>query len=278
MSIEFKRILNNIGLKKLIKSNDLEVENIENSFGTRVNAKIDLTNIGNEDITKLKTLLMDKGMLVIPSHRILNEEEQIKITNFFGRANKNVSYISPHTIINEQVVTNNNTYLSSALWHCDHPNLKNPPHISVFQILDDVNSNWETAFISLHEVCSNISEEQKKDWLGINVMYSGEDIVHPLLRVHPFTGKQSLYFDFRFVKEVFNICEATGEIMLKNSNEIVFKLNELFSKHISVYNHKWCSGDIVIIDNYTISRREVSTPDTTKTSLARRSTTEGIYF
>lgn len=274
MASKFQRILKNCGLK----NNSIDVKKINPFFGVKITSGLDLKNITDAEAIRLKSLLKDKSMLVIPSHRILSEKEQVKLTAFFGSTDNNISYVSPHTNIKDVSASNDNIYLSSPLWHCDEPYLKKPPHISVFQMLEGKNQNWGTEFISLYQVCSNISEEVKKNWAGINIMYSGDDIIHPLLHIHPFTGKQSLYFDFRFAKEVFNFCITTGEILLENSNVILSKLNELFSKHTSVYNHKWCSGDIVIIDNYAISRRETIKPHYTNSALVRRTTTEGVYF
>jgi len=111
-----------------------------------------------------------------------------------------VSYIGTHSKVKGETAIHDNTYLSSELWHNDNPCLKNPSHISVFQMVDSASQNWETDFISLHDICSNITEEIKLKWNSIYIMYSGSDVTHPLLWIHPFTGRQSIYFDFRFVK------------------------------------------------------------------------------
>ena len=274
MVSKFQRILKSCGLKK----NGIDVKKINPFFGAKIISGLNLKNITYVEKIQLKSLLKEKGMLVIPSHRILSEKEQVKLTSIFGTTDKKISYISQHTNINNSSVTNDKVYLSSPLWHCDDPYLKSPPHISIFQMLEGKNQNWGTDFISLYQVCTTISEAFKKKWVGINIMYSGNDVTHPLLHIHPYTGKQSLYFDFRFAKEVFNFCKSSGEILLVNSNVIVSKLNELFSEHTSIYNHKWCSGDIVIIDNYAISRRETTKPDYINNSIIRRTTTKGVYF
>ena len=284
--LNLKRLFKCLSVKVFKKNRNIDIENINISFGSKAKNKFDLRNIDASEVTKLKALIEDRGMFVIPSHQVLSETEQIKITKYFGNTDSDsISYISANTKVKSKTGTSDNTYLSSELWHNDEPYLKNPPHISIFQMVDsvnqnvdDVNQNWETTFTSLHDICSNITEEVKLKWNSIHIMYSGNDVIHPLLWIHPFTGRQSIYFDFRFVKQIFSICKNTGEILIKSNNEIVSKLYKLFSSNKDVYNHKWCHGDIIIIDNYAISRRQTLKPSYDNPALVRRTTTAGLYF
>lgn len=269
-----------LNFKKLFnKKININTESINVSFGSRVNNKIDLRDINNLEKNKLNELLHSRGMLVIPGHQVLSEKEQVEITKYFGTtANNPIGYIGTNTKVKGKIGTNNNTYLASELWHTDDPYLKNPPHVSFFQMVDDADNSWETAFINLHDICANISKEIKLTWNSIHIMYSGNDVIHPLLWVHPFTGRQSIYFDFRFVKEIFSICKTTGEVLIKNNNKITTKLYNFFSTNKAVYNHKWSKGDIIIIDNYAVSRKKILKPSYNSSALLRKTTTTGLYF
>lgn len=278
MGLGLRKFTQNFELSILSKKSSIEVQELKTSFGVKINDKLDLTTISNQEIIRLQSLLKNKGMIVIPSHRILNEKEQLKIATIFGAPNKEVSYITPHVKLFGLLNKRNNTYLSSSLWHSDDSHSKNPAHVSIFHMTEAVTQEWETSFISLHQIYSKLNEDVKKKWNGIKVMYSGNDSIHPLLWIHPFTGKPSVYFDFRFAKEVFNICEITGEILFKNINDIISSLNDLFSKKAAMYTHRWCSGDIVIVDNYAISRKESLQPDYSQNTAIRRTTTKGVYF
>lgn len=278
MDLGLRKITQNFGIKKLTRKNVIDVQNLKTPFGIQINNKLDITDISSQEIIRLQSLLNHKGMIVIPSHRILSEEEQIKITTLFGTPHKQVSYIAPHIKMSGQLNTTNNTYLSSSLWHSDYSHSKNPAHVSIFQMTEVVHQEWETSFISLHQVYSKLREDVKKKWDGMKVMYSGNDAIHPLLWVHPFTGNPSVYFDFRFAKEVFDICTTTGEILFKNINDTISSLNDLFSKKAAIYTHRWCSGDIIIVDNYAISRKESLQPDYSQNTAIRRTTTKGVYF
>ena len=277
--LNLKKLFKSISLKVFNDKINIDTESINVSFGSKVNNKVDLRNINNLEINKLNKLLNHRVMLVIPAHQVLSEKEQVKITKYFGNTDNNaISYISANAKVDNKTNSNSNTFLSSELWHNDKPYLKNPPHISVFQMVDNVDENWETAFVNLHDICTNITEDIKLTWNSIHIMYSDNDVIHPLLWIHPFTGRQSIYFDFRFVKQIFSICKTTGDILIKDNNKIISKLFKLFSKNTPIYNHIWNKGDIIIIDNYAISRRESLKPSYNNSALVRRTTTTGLYF
>lgn len=278
MGLDLKKLLGMFKVTKNSTIQKVEPTSLYPSFGEKINHKIDLTSLNKTSSSTLNALLRERGMLVIPSHRILSDKEQLKITAFFGKVNKDFSFITPHAKKTKNQDINNNTFLSSALWHCDYPYLKRPPHISVFQVIEDINQDWETSFISINDLDKKLHEDIKKKWANIQVMYSGEDVTHPLLWVHPFTGKHSIYFDFRFAKEMFDLCKVTGNVLFENPNEIIYGLNKLFSKNKTVYRHKWKSGDIVIIDNYAISRKETIKPTYADNTTVRRTSTTGVYF
>ena len=274
-----KHLFKYFSLKVFNRKINIDTENLNISFGSKVKNSCDLRSVNSAQVAKLKALIQDRGMLVIPAHQVLTEAEQIQITKYFGNTERNpVSYIGTHSKVKGETAIHDNTYLSSELWHNDNPCLKNPSHISVFQMVDSASQNWETDFISLHDICSNITEEIKLKWNSIYIMYSGSDVTHPLLWIHPFTGRQSIYFDFRFVKQIFNICKNTGEILIKKNNEIISKLHLLFSSNKAIYNHKWSQGDVIIIDNYAVSRRKTLKSSYNSSALLRTTTTTGIYF
>lgn len=276
MKVVFGKIIS--ALKRTIsKKRILEFDNLTASFGVKIISKIDLRILDKWQEIKLQTLLRNRGMLIIPKHHILSDKEQVHLTGLFGNTRQGVNYISPH--IRRPAGSNTyNTYLSSPLWHSDNSNAKNPAHISVFQMTQDAIQKWETLFISLHQLHDELAKDTSITWKHIDVMYSAEGNIHPLVWTHPFTGKPSIYFDFRFVKEIINKCAPSGTTLFKNLNTLIPCLNTLFDNKAFTYSHTWNAGDIVILDNYAISRKETSIPDYSEDIAIRRTTTEGIYF
>jgi len=238
----------------------------------------DVTTLDKIEISNLKTKLKDSGVLIIPSHRLLSDNEQLKFTNRLGVCSKKISYVTSNLNSASIDTTTKKTYLFSPLWHIDSSYLDCPPHLSIMQMVKKSPSDWETSFVSLNEIYKHISTEIKTRWRTLNVMYSKTDCIHPLLWIHPFTGKPIVFFDFRFVSDIFDLCAYTGKVVLENMNNVIINLGNLFEKAKPICKHNWQLGDIVIIDNYAVSKKENFKNDREGPGLLRRTTTKGIYF
>jgi len=272
----FKRISQNIKFNRQLLKQENNVDEID--ITPAINNIKDVTILTKLEIEKLKARLNDSGILIIPSHRVLSDNEQLKFTNRLGVGTNQLSYITSNLNAASIDTTTKKTYLYSPLWHIDFSYLSCPPHLSVIQMVKKSSCDWETSFVSLNEVYQQISTEIKNRWKILKVMYSETDCVHPLLWIHPFTGKPVVFFDFRFVKDILDICKFTGRGVLKNMNDVILNLGTLLEKVKPICKHNWQQGDIVIIDNYAVSKKENFKNDKEGHGLLRRTVTEGIYF
>ncbi len=67
-------------------------------------------------------------------------------------------------------------------------------------------------------------------------------VFHPIVRIHPETGRKSLYFDPGKIVSFVGIADAEG-------NELIRELSERMVVPDAEYHHVWHKGDIVIWDN-----------------------------
>jgi taurine dioxygenase len=65
---------------------------------------------------------------------------------------------------------------------------------------------------------------------------------HPIVRVHPETGRKSLYFDPGKIVDFVGVERAEGD-------ELIAELTARMIVPAAEYHHKWRKGDIVIWDN-----------------------------
>jgi len=68
------------------------------------------------------------------------------------------------------------------------------------------------------------------------------DVVHPVVRTHPVTGRLSLYVGQDIVKQIDGLPGAEGDALLAELNR--HAISDAF-----VYRHRWQQGDLVIWDN-----------------------------
>jgi len=75
--------------------------------------------------------------------------------------------------------------------------------------------------------------EEDRDW---------KPVYHPIIRIHPETGRKALYFDPGKILRIEGFDET-------ESDELIDELTERMIQPDAQYRHKWSVGDIVIWDN-----------------------------
>jgi taurine dioxygenase len=74
------------------------------------------------------------------------------------------------------------------------------------------------------------------------------DVIHPVVHVHPFSGRKSLFVNEGFTVAIVGMPEDESSALLK----------ELFAHCIRpdlVYTHQWQVGDLVMWDNWATQHR-----------------------
>lgn len=68
------------------------------------------------------------------------------------------------------------------------------------------------------------------------------DVVHPIVRTHPVTGRKALYLNEAMTSGIVGMSETEGRNLLQD-------LCDFAVKNSPMYRHKWQAGDVVIWDN-----------------------------
>jgi len=81
------------------------------------------------------------------------------------------------------------------------------------------------------------------------------DVAHPLVNVHPQTGRKSLYIDPGTVTGIVGMPEDEARKLLE-------ELRDVATRSGNVYDHQWRVGDLVLWDNaVTLHRRDAFADD-----------------
>jgi len=75
--------------------------------------------------------------------------------------------------------------------------------------------------------------EEDRDW---------KPVLHPIIRVHPETGRKALYFDPGKILRI-------DELEEQESDALIVELTERMIQPDGQYRHRWRKGDVVIWDN-----------------------------
>ncbi len=161
-------------------------------------------------------------------------------------------------------------------WHTDHSFKTRPANCTILYSLKNPSQGGATDFTNMYAAYDALSDELKQKIAPLRgvhsisklknrrVRISGAredavafykrqeqaipDVEHPLVRVHPVTGRKSLYCSPRFTIGLKGIGGEEGDTLLDRL--IAHSVRPEFR-----YRHRWSDGDVVMWDNRCVNHR-----------------------
>lgn len=151
--------------------------------------------------------------------------------------------------------------ISAIQWHSDVSYELQPPGTTFFSVLDGPDAGGDTIFADTQEAYERLSPEFKKRLLNLHVLHSsGEQAlnsrvqggverrapvghVHPLIRVHPVTGKKNIFLNRPFSRRIVELKEEESDYLLN------FLYSHIESAHDLQLRARWEPRSVVVWDN-----------------------------
>ncbi len=230
---------------------------------------VDVRSLTDGEWTKLYDTWLDRHVLIVRGQP-LNKAQYVAYSQRFGP-------LKPHRVrrtrdsefpeITLMGVTTNTDASSDKLilgrgqgWHTDSPWDTEICKATQLYALEIPSYGGDTLFASMHAAYDALPERLKQqiEPLKVEFGYGGrartgielldpEDqkrplAVHDMVRVHPETGRKSLYINPYHIVRVAGMPEPEGDRLLAELYWYMLQPN-------AEYRHKWRAGDIVIWDN-----------------------------
>ncbi len=232
-------------------------------------------------LTEVKSLFNDAGILLFRDQD-LTEEQHIALSRRFGPLQSHVlkSYLKadhPELLVVSNILDDQGRPIgigdAGQLWHSDTSYIAQPCHCSLLYAReipapDGDRSYGDTAFASMIAAFDALSPEMKSRIADKQALHSYEayyvrrqkegskrpsltkeqqkeapDVVHPIARPHPITGRKALFVNESYTVRVLDMEPTESEALL--SELIAFGISDQF-----VYRHKWRKGDLILWDNW----------------------------
>jgi taurine dioxygenase len=164
-----------------------------------------------------------------------------------------------------------------AVWHTDMSYLPDPPKASALYALEVPSSGGDTYFCTMYGAWDALPEELRARALTMRVKHDGTfnsggyvragvtptddprtapGTLHPLVCVHPETGRRHLYLGRR------RNAWLEG-LSLDESNELLDRIWDIATAEGLTWRHQWRPGDLVLWDNRCVMhRRDAFDPGT----------------
>lgn len=223
-----------------------------------------------DTVAALRALLLDRGVLFFRDQH-LTPEQQIAFTRYFGEV-RTSGPARPGSPLPGIGVFDSRNGVSGrvARWHADGTHAEEPGTIKTLKAVelpefggDTIWASTEAAYDRLSAPLKRLAESltaihattplDPKDWAR---GFGGEFIwsEHPVVAVHPETGRKSLFVSPRYTPEIVGL----------RPNESAAVLKILFD-HITLPEHQvrftWTPGSIVLWDNRTSQHYAVNDYD-----------------
>jgi taurine dioxygenase len=246
----------------------LAIERLGPGFGAEVRG-IDLATASDADVAAVRRALTEHKVLFF-SGQDLDPDSQIALGNRLG------SLTASHPVVPGLDEAHTEIYaLDSAdngfadVWHTDVTFVRRPPLGSILRAVTlpptGGDTNWadlELAYRSLSEPVRALADQltavhdgtrefgyylaQRRG--GEGSLWDGEryrslePVEHPVVRVHPETGRRSLFVNPGFTSHIVGVSDAESRHLL-----------DLFYAHITkpehIVRHRWQVGDVAMWDN-----------------------------
>jgi alpha-ketoglutarate-dependent taurine dioxygenase len=245
----------------------LEIQRLEPSIGARVHG-VDLSRATDVQVRAIRAALAEYKVLFFAGQHDLHPDGQIALGRRLGEVTESHPVVPG---VDEQhpeiYALDSATGGFADVWHTDVTFVRRPPLGSVLRAVvlpptggDTQWADLELAYRSLSEPVRHLADqlvavhdgtrefgyylaqrEERTKWEG-EAFRALVPIEHPVVRVHPETGRKGLFVNPGFVSHIKDVSDAESRYLL-----------DLFYAHITkpehIVRHRWSVGDVVMWDN-----------------------------
>ncbi|WP_028217046.1 TauD/TfdA dioxygenase family protein [Paraburkholderia oxyphila] len=227
----------------------MKIRAMQMGFGAHVE-EADLTSLSHDDVNRLRTALLEHGLLVIQNQE-LSPAGQVRMSEAFGTLEtfppgqgQLAEYPQIFRVASQPAKGHTNV---GRYWHSDGSFLAAATPISIWYLVAQPAMGGETLFADLREAYRAYPEERKPAIDGLVTLHRN-GTKHPLVMQHPATREPSLYFNVGLTGGVVGY---TPEQFMALRTD----LDDHLSRAGAAYVHHWDEGDVVIADNFRVAHR-----------------------
>lgn len=228
-------------------SNNWQIKRLSGSLGAEVTGQ-SLADQSSEGIEQIKALLNEHMVLFFPGQH-LSVDEHVAFGRHFGQLEGHPNLKNPmtqHPELFELAATEGGV---ADEWHTDITFQEKPALMSVLKMVRCPETGGDTMWTNLCQAYEELSDPMKSLCEGLTALHDALPhnrpelmAVHPVVRVHPVTGRKALYVNEHFTRRIVELNAEESEVLLKF-------LTTWVTKPRFTVRYKWTEGTIAMWDN-----------------------------
>ena len=238
--------------------------------------EVNLQQVPNpETVTQIENALEKYGVLIFPNQKI-SPQQQVAFSAAFGPLEMTELEQARLDEVKEIFVVGNvgKGLVSFAPsdpgdeleWHTDHIHHKVAARASMLYAKEVPDEGGDTLFACMYHAYDTLNDQQKTDYDRLETINSAsglehflekqnlqgslgsmsgrkhDQVVRPLVRAHPLTGRKALYFGNQITIGIVGWGQQEAE-------EFIGRLTGHATQSAFQYRHQWTPGDAVLWDN-----------------------------
>ena len=273
----------------------LKIRRLSHALGAEV-VGLDVSKpLNNAAVSELRAAFLEHHLLLFRDHPF-TRQQHINFSANFGAVDQNIGHHSRNpecpevtSVISKPTPDGKAPpgRFSGQDWHTDHSHLPDPCMATLLHAVELPELGGDTQFCNMYRAYDTLSDGMKKLLEGLHgVHMEGRAVLdhsspeayaesrrlnpaaaHPLVRVHPETGRKALYVCAQ-VKILVGMTAA-------ESRPLIQFLTEHAARPQNVYRHRWQKDDLVMWDNRCLLHQALGDFDRTKVRHMEKTTVDG---
>lgn len=247
----------------------MEITRLNGALGARV-AGIDWDRgLTDADFDAVESALAAHGVLAVDAAR-MRPEQHVELARHFGELEHHEFFANQGEGVEHITVLDSERGDRSNMWHVDEQFLEKPPVITMTHAIQLPEYGGDTSFISLHAAYDGLSPRMQQYLEGLRAVHDlariaemawqgghggpehladelrkGKQASHPVVLVHPQTGRRALYVSPTYTRFVEGLPMPESKAVL-----------DFLYLHVQRpefgYRHRWHEGDLLVWDNRSV--------------------------
>jgi taurine dioxygenase len=235
-----------MGEKK--QNTDLMVTRLSGSLGARIEG-IRLTEAGPAEAKRIRELLLEHLVLFFP-HQALTPDEHIRFGRLFGtlEAHPNLAMSAERPEFFELAAYGGQGAVADE-WHSDLTCEDHPSVLAILHMVKCPEFGGDTMWSNMYKAYEELSPALKDLCEGLSALHDADShghpektAVHPVVRVHPETGRKSLFVNLHFTRRIVELSHLESDMLLRF-------LTGWASRTEFTVRYHWTPGTIAMWDN-----------------------------
>ncbi|MDC0071774.1 TauD/TfdA family dioxygenase [Gammaproteobacteria bacterium] len=224
-----------------------KVKKLSAAIGAEVTG-LKLSELNDQEIIDIENLLVENMVLFFPGQSP-SIDEHVAFGEQFGELEGHPNLKNPtinHPKIFELAASSGGI---ADEWHTDITFQESPALLSVLHMIKCPEIGGDTMWSNLCAAYEGLSEPMKELCEGLTALHDAlphgrpeKTSIHPVVRVHPVSGKKTLYVNEHFTRRIVEMNSTESEMLLRY-------LTKWVSNPQFTVRYNWTEGTIAMWDN-----------------------------